>query len=487
MRESLQRFVAIVLALALAAPLGAQERPTVFVHGLNGSPDTWRPAADRLGAVLQISPYVPAVPWADHFETQAGSLQAQLGMLPASTIAVGHSNGGIASRAWSAQHPLSGVLTVGSPQQGAPIVNKVLTAMNFHEQLYGAAGAAFSAFGLQPNQWWSVYAYVELALALTQQWSWKAYFQIAGLGLLAAHPVIPQMAVGSRFLSDLNSPANLAREATSIGGRVGLVYSLDRYWQAGVIRLFKPTEADQWYPRIWSAIVTLEAVASYLTFSYPGNFQAQWIASELFRVASGLRQIDPLWCWAVTDDVTCNTPHDGIVPVTRQVYPTATNLYVQGPSHLQEAQVSDHAIQYALSTYMQVTSRNADGGGGGGGGEGGGGAGVSVPDELGPGESLRPGDSRTSSNGEYTLYYQGDGNLVLYRNSDGRPLWYTATPGPAGEAAMQGDGNFVVYSSAWQPQWSSGTAGHEGARLAVQGDSNLVVYDAYGYPLWWRQ
>jgi pimeloyl-ACP methyl ester carboxylesterase len=487
MGHSIRRFIALTLTLAIAVPVVAQERPTVFVHGLNGSPGTWQPAAERLTSVLNISPYVPAVPWADHFETQVGSLQTQLGMLPSSTIAIGHSNGGIVARAWSAQRPLSGVLTVGSPQQGAPIVNKVLTALNFHGQLYGAAGAAFGAFGLQPNQWWSVYAYVELALALTQQWSWGAYFRILGLGLLTGHPVIPQMAVGSTFLSGLNSSQSQAREAATIAGRAGLVYSLDRYWQAGPIRLFDPTAADQWYPRIWAAVAVLEAAGSYLAFSYPGNVQAQWIASELFRVASGLRQIDPLWCWAVTDDVSCNTPHDGIVPVTRQVYPGANNLYIHGPSHLQEATVSDSAIQYALSTYMQVSTRSGGGDGGGTGGGGGGGGGSNQSDELGPGESLRPGEGRTSSNGEYTLWYQGDGNLVLYRNSDGRPLWATATPGPAGEAAMQGDGNLVVYSSSWQPQWSSGTAGHEGARLAVQSDGNLVVYDAYGYPLWWRQ
>lgn len=479
------RLIAVVLALALVVPATAQERPTVFVHGLNGSPATWQPAAERLGAVLQISPYVPAVPWTDHFETQAGSLQAQLGRLPGSAIAIGHSNGGIVSRAWSAQHPLSGVLTVGSPQLGAPIVNKVLTALNFHEQLYGAASAAFTALGMQPSQWWSVYAYVEFALALTQAWSWRAFGQIAGLGLLAGYPVLPQMAAGSAFLSNLNSPSNLAREEATIPARAGLVYALDRYWQAGPIRLFSQTEADQWYPRIWTAIAALEAAGTYVAISYPGNFQAQWIASELLRVASGLRQIDPVWCWAVTDDATCNTPHDGIVPVTHQIYPRADNFYIPGPSHLQEAHVSDHAIQYVLSTRMQVASRAGGGGGGDDGGIGGGG-GASEPDELGPGESLRPGDSRTSANGEYTLAYQGDGNLVLYRNSDGRPLWFTSTPGPAGEAAMQGDGNFVVYSAAGQPQWSSGTVGHSGARLAVQSDGNLVVYDAYGYPLWWR-
>jgi hypothetical protein len=102
------------------------------------------------------------------------------------------------------------------------------------------------------------------------------------------------------------------------------------------------------------------------------------------------------------------------------------------------------------------------------------------------GESLHPGDSRTSSNGEYSLHYQGDGNLVLYRNSDGVPLWNTGTFGNPGEVAMQGDGNLVVYNAAGQPVWSSGTASHPGAWLAVQSDSNLVLYDPYGYPIWWR-
>jgi pimeloyl-ACP methyl ester carboxylesterase len=52
MRESLYRCIALVLALALASPVAAQERPTVFVHGLNGSQATWQPAADRLGTLL---------------------------------------------------------------------------------------------------------------------------------------------------------------------------------------------------------------------------------------------------------------------------------------------------------------------------------------------------------------------------------------------------------------------------------------------------
>ena len=118
---------------------------------------------------------------------------------------------------------------------------------------------------------------------------------------------------------------------------MGLVYGLDRYWQAGPIRLFNPVAADEWYPRIWGMIATLEVAGSYLSFNYPDELPRPVDRQRAVQgrgLAAG--RVDPLWCWAVTGDVTCNTPHDGIVPVTSQVYPGAQNLYMQGPSHLQE-------------------------------------------------------------------------------------------------------------------------------------------------------
>jgi hypothetical protein len=48
---------------------------------------------------------------------------------------------------------------------------------------------------------------------------------------------------------------------------------------------------------------------------------------------------------------------------------------------------------------------------------------------LGPGESLRPGMSLFSTNRLYELRMQGDGNLVLYRTSDWKPLWWSRTEG----------------------------------------------------------
>ncbi len=115
----------VAAVLASAGLAAGQERPTVFVHGLMSSPDTWAGAADRLSGQLAIEPHVPGVSWNASYEQQANELQAGLWWLPASTIGIGHSNGGVAVRQWSRHRPLGGIVTLGSPNQGAPIVGNL--------------------------------------------------------------------------------------------------------------------------------------------------------------------------------------------------------------------------------------------------------------------------------------------------------------------------------------------------------------------------
>src|SRR4051812_31181193 len=48
-------------------------------------------------------------------------------------------------------------------------------------------------------------------------------------------------------------------------------------------------------------------------------------------------------------------------------------------------------------------------------------------DDIQPGEVLNFGNSIWSANREYTFVFQSDGNLVLYRHRDMRPLWASGT------------------------------------------------------------
>jgi hypothetical protein len=103
-------------------------------------------------------------------------------------------------------------------------------------------------------------------------------------------------------------------------------------------------------------------------------------------------------------------------------------------------------------------------------------------DRLCPGETLWANQFRDSADGRFRFVYQGDGNLVLYRKSDWRPLWAASSNSAPGATSMQGDGNLVVYSSSWQARWASNTwrPGTPGYWLVVQNDGNVVIYD----PVW---
>jgi hypothetical protein len=90
--------------------------------------------------------------------------------------------------------------------------------------------------------------------------------------------------------------------------------------------------------------------------------------------------------------------------------------------------------------------------------------------------SLRPGQSWTSLNGQYTLIQQNDGNLVEYNTSTGQPIWATGTNGdPVFITTMQGDGNLVEYTHNG-PVWASNTSGNPHAWLNVQNNGNIVIY-----------
>jgi pimeloyl-ACP methyl ester carboxylesterase len=467
----------IVLACAavvsVPAYAGAQDVAAVFVHGLAADQHTWQATASRLQQQLAIRPYLPGLPWREVIEAQANQLQNQFGGLPTSTIAIGHSNGGLVTRQWSRQHPLRGLVTVGTPNGGAPAVDHLHDMVLFNQNLYNAIGLAGGAFSIDPSTWNFVYLFVRGALIFSQQFALDTVRGAVGLGLQYGIPVLGQTSTDSYLVGQLNSPANIVREQSTIASRVGLTYVAQNFWRAGPARAIDPDNADRYFYEMWAAIGIMEGAAAYLASNYPTNGTANWIANALFNAAGWVRMVDPVWCWVVTSDSSCRTKHDGVVPTEKQILRDAINFEVPGPAHIQEPKDSG-PLHYVLTQYMGVAPRS-------GGSVPSGSGGV---DELSPGQTLFPGQKRISGDGRFELTFQGDGNLVLYRVADGHPLWATHTYAPDGETVMQGDGNLVVYDASGVARWNSGTANYPGAGLFVQNDGNVVIYDYYGYPIW---
>jgi outer membrane protein assembly factor BamB len=82
-----------------------------------------------------------------------------------------------------------------------------------------------------------------------------------------------------------------------------------------------------------------------------------------------------------------------------------------------------------------------------------------------------------SPNGRFELILQSDGNLVLYRLTDGKALWDSKTYGRSVMIAiMQGDGNLVLYDCNFAAVFASNTSGNPGSFLLMQDDGNVVIY-----------
>ena len=131
-------------------------------------------------------------------------------------------------------------------------------------------------------------------------------------------------------------------------------------------------------------------------------------------------------------------------------------------------------VHYVLTQYFNVAAR------GGGSPPSGSGGGV---DELGPGQTLYPGQNRTSGNGRYAAAFQADGNLVLYRLTDGRALWahrYRTGWGSRNARTTATSSSITLAASRF------GTRARRTmpAPAFVQDDGNVVIYDYYGYPVW---
>ncbi|WP_309728186.1 hypothetical protein [Chamaesiphon sp. OTE_75_metabat_556] len=98
---------------------------------------------------------------------------------------------------------------------------------------------------------------------------------------------------------------------------------------------------------------------------------------------------------------------------------------------------------------------------------------------------MQPGSSITSNNQCFSLNAQTDGNLVLYRKSNGQALWHTGTYGKnVKQTIFQNDGNLVIYNTSNGPVWASNTERRGATKLTVQDDGNIVMYNAQNQALW---
>jgi pimeloyl-ACP methyl ester carboxylesterase len=357
----------VILAVGLlqTAVVHGQDRPTVFQHGLASGPDTWRPAAASMQALVAIEPHVTTTDWWKGFDEQARQLDSQLPASGLRPVAVGHSNGGLVSREWSKSRSVEGIVTLGTPHQGAPLLLNAPWLGRYYSDIVPRL------MNLR----------VSLAPAF-DEWDWvgPAVWPAASFASLAAAnarhlinrivPVIPEMMPGSVFLSDLNSSGNISREAAQIPYRVGIVAWDPNHYKGGPFRLASATVGDGVHTAMKAATVGLLMYGSLLLGnavydpSDPDKyFRAMERAIAIMGVAAWLIDFNPAWCVAIS---SAGAPRcaasDGLVPFDSQYYPGAQALlFPGGPVHTAQTRTSDAKLYEALTGGVHLAPRAGGG------------------------------------------------------------------------------------------------------------------------------
>jgi pimeloyl-ACP methyl ester carboxylesterase len=114
----------IAACAAAASSASAQATPVLLVHGIFSDASTWNTALPVLNGTGSYSASAINLTWQNHLDSQASDVSSYLtnsGVGP-STILVAHSQGGLVSRIATRSTPVAGILTIGTPHAGAPIV-----------------------------------------------------------------------------------------------------------------------------------------------------------------------------------------------------------------------------------------------------------------------------------------------------------------------------------------------------------------------------
>jgi hypothetical protein len=262
-------------------------------------------------------------------------------------------------------HPLSGIVTVGTPHFGAPLVGNALRYARFNDTLYRAVSNVFGIFSDQFHccDWsWVLANGIGDAIATAAQLEDLSFRSVAvTFGLTGATPVIPEMNPTSGFLASLNSQANYLRETAQIPSRVGIVSEAHNFFWGGPLRAIRPATGDRDATLRDAGYYALVAAAWAISIrADAGDDIAADLVDVLMTAADILGKMDLLWCGAISwPGMTRCYSNDTVVPIWSQDYSQvgATPIVIVGPAHLQESGANPIPIEGLFDPYNTQSPR----------------------------------------------------------------------------------------------------------------------------------
>lgn len=268
-------------------------------------------------------------------------------------MSVAHSLGGVVSR-WldrREDRALRGIITIGTPHQGAPIANNLRDAVGWLYQL-------------QSDVLWPPYVYmtdyedgnawIEYVVAFA--FGFEVFLAAQQLGPVILADARTDAMTGSDVINELNSSSNLAREAATMGNRRYALVSesptIGQFCQF-VFKLNWEGCLQGMSAMAYVYMATAEYFALYVNSDDPYEFEKRVSAPLWAHGAYALMNAQGNWCSHIGASVaagfgTCYA--DAFIPSWSQRWPDIQPAYVLygGPIHTEEAP-DTRVIDYAVS------------------------------------------------------------------------------------------------------------------------------------------
>ena len=333
-------FLAAAFCVSITAPSASihAQVPVRFLPGLSEN-GVWSSSGAALASTYNISPFYPSLTSGNSFQSQSSSL----GTVSTSTVLVGHSAGGIVARIRGQSQALAGIITLGTPNLGAPIEE---TFPVFCDYLGGTTFDAIMlglSFNGSTDQW--------IVDDIEPTFDWAVDLLgfgcdniVEATGILGSATNQAQLPPDARFMTDtLNATANVSAEVSHVANEASVVVTTFDFIDAGPFKAMAPDGAGE----AWGHIVQGLGAEMYST----GIFIEVWddpgcedqhecdIAEQLVNLGSDMMYIDDAWCQSVEGTLFECDGNDEIVPTWSQgLGRGATVRLTGGPVHTREAQ-----------------------------------------------------------------------------------------------------------------------------------------------------
>jgi pimeloyl-ACP methyl ester carboxylesterase len=344
------RALVLLGVLLPVTTLAGQRQPIVLQHGFQADGQSWDNTPSRLN-VFHATPYLPTTGWSYRLGAQAVFLNNFFNNnnLPDTTIIVGHSNGGLISRNLGSMRRLNGLITIGTPHDGAEFANAIRdgtvegwstyvhNSAAYVEDIYDDLPATDADQFQYESANWAAFVQMTIATAM------KA--EAIRMRILDGSPVfvLQDMAPNSPFLDSLNFGASKIVQDMNIRRRLAITSRILHHsymiWQV----VFSG-EHMQWTQLTDAAIIAqheaYEFYQDYYDINDPLADEKRANAYEWELSQFALAGLDIAWCGFMGGGGgppnTC-APSDGIVlRVSQEAWVGAQRDSLVGLSHTQE-------------------------------------------------------------------------------------------------------------------------------------------------------